>query len=267
MKKTVLLTLLNLTLFVLLPAQVAPAFQLVLGIKANAKIIHTDNLGNLYLVTPTNQLYKYGRNGSLTGTLNYNYTGNISQIDASNPMQIYLFYRELNKVVLLDNNLAFRGEIDLNKAGIIQAAAMARSYDNNIWVFDLADLQLKKVNRKNEVEQSSGNIRQYVTGSPAISSIFDNNDRVFVTDTTNGVMVFDLFGSYLKTIPILGVTNLKVLDKYFFYYRNGLLNRYNWVAFQQSTYALPDTSRVLNISIEKERLYLQKSDSVFIYSY
>lgn len=267
MKKTAILTLTGLMLFLLLPAQVTSGFQFVAGIKTNAKLIHTDNLGNLYIVTQTNQLYKYGRNGTLTGTLNYNYTGNISQIDASNPMQIYLFYRELNKVILLDNNLAFRGEVDLNKAGIIQAGAMARAYDNNIWVFDLADLQLKKVNRKNEIEQSSGNIRQYVTGNPYIPNIFDNNDRVFVTDTTNGILVFDLFGSYLKTIPITGISTPKVLDKYLFFYRNGQLNRYNWIAAQQSAYALPDTSRVINISVEKERLYLQKQDSVFIYSY
>ena len=92
-------------------------------------------------MSPTNQLYKYNYSGKVLATLNYNYNGNISSIDVSNPMEIYVFYKEINRVLLLDNNLAYRGELDLTKLNITQAAAIARSFDNGIWVFDLGDLQ------------------------------------------------------------------------------------------------------------------------------
>jgi hypothetical protein len=242
-------------------------YAVISSLRLNVKIMHTDNLGNLYVVTNSNQLYKYSRNGKLLSTLNYNYIGNITQLDASNPMEIYLFYKELNKVVFLDNNLAFRGEINLNKANIIQASAIARSYDNNIWVFDLGDLQLKKVNKTSEVEQESGNIRQYITGSATVNYMFDNNDRVFVVDSVNGILLFDVFASYIKTIPVKGVSEVKVLEKYLFYYGNGKLNRYNWQTPQSQSFSLPDTLALVKLSIEKERLYLQKPDSIYIYSY
>ncbi|TAE87302.1 MAG: hypothetical protein EAY81_04370 [Bacteroidetes bacterium] len=242
-------------------------FTLITGLRLNVKCMETDNLGNLYVVTKTNQLYKYGRNGKLLSTLNFNYIGNITQLDASNPMEIYLFYKELNKVVFLDNNLAFRGEINLNKANIIQASAIARSYDNNIWVFDLGDLQLKKVNKTNEVEQESGNIRQYISGNAAVNYMFDNNDRVFVVDSLNGILLFDIFASYIKTIPVKGVSDIKVLDKYLFYFDNQQLSRYNWQTPKKQSFELPDTLNLRKLSIEKERLYLQKADSIYIYSY
>lgn len=242
-------------------------YTLLSALRLNVKCMHTDNLGNLYIVTKTNQLYKYSRNGKLLSTLNYNYIGNITQLDASNPMEIYLFYKELNKVVFLDNNLAFRGEINLNKANIIQASSIARSYDNNIWVFDLGDLQLKKVNKTNQVEQESGNIRQYINGSAAVNYMFDNNDRVFLVDSVNGILLFDVFASYIKTIPVKGVNEVKVLEKYLFYYANGKLNRYNWQTPQSQSFSLPDTLALVKLSIEKERLYLQKPDSIYIYSY
>jgi hypothetical protein len=261
----------NLLLIVLLvsfcPPQNESRYTLLTHILSKVKNITTDNLGNLYVLTNGNQLNKYGRNGALIGTLNYNYTGNITQVDASNPMQVFLFYRELNKVIILDNNLAYRGEINLTKAGIIQAAAVARAYDNNLWVFDVGDLQLKKINRDSEVEQSSGNVRQYILNNTAVNYLFDNGDRVFVVDANNGILLFDVFASYQKTIPIKGVNEVKVLDRFLFYYAAQKLNRYNWQTSQEQSYALPDTSGVIRLSVEKERIYLQKQDTISIYSF
>lgn len=244
-----------------------PRFISVGALKINAKFMQTDNLGNLYVVTQTNQLNKYGRNGKLLGTLNYNYTGSITQIDASNPMQIFVFYRELNKVIYIDNNMAYRGEIDLNKANIIQATSIARAYDNNLWVFDLGDLQLKKINDKSAVEQTSGNVRQYVNKDVAVCGVYDNNDRVFVLDSINGILLFDVFGSYLKTIPIKGISDVKVSTKNIYYYHDGNINQYNWQTSLGSSFSMPDTARVQKMSIEKERLYIQKPDSIYIYSF
>lgn len=242
-------------------------FTLVANIITNAKTISTDQLGNLYVVTQTNQLNKYGRNGKLVSTLNYAYAGNITQVDATNPMEINVFYKELNRVVFLDNNLAFRGDLDLTKAGIIQASSIARSYDNNVWVFDMGDLQLKKVKKTGEVELSSGNIRQYIAGNAAINYLHDNNDRVFAVDSVNGVLLFDVFGGYVKTIPLKSASEVKVLGTYLFYSFNNQLNRYNWAASQLSRFSLPDTGSLKKLSIEKERIYLLRQDTVSIYAY
>ena len=81
-------------------------FLLIKNISIDAKDIQTDRLGNLYIISKTNQLYKYDSRGNLLGTLNYKYLGNINFIDASNPFELYVFYKELNEVLFLDNNLS-----------------------------------------------------------------------------------------------------------------------------------------------------------------
>jgi hypothetical protein len=134
-------------------------------------------------------------------------------------------------------------------------------------VFDAGDLQLKKINKTGEVEQESGNIKQYINDKIAVTQIVDNNDRVFVVDSINGIMVFDLFATYIKTIPIKQVPEVKVQDKSLFYLKGGKMNRYNWQTAQTASFSLPDTSRVLRMSIEKERIFLLKPDSVYCYSY
>jgi hypothetical protein len=244
-------------------------FTLIKSIPIEAKNIQTDRLGNIYVVSNTNQLYKYNSDGKLLSTLNYKYLGNITFVDATNPLEIYVFYKELNVVVFLDNNLAYRGEIHLADVNIGQAAAIARSFDNGIWVFDLADMQLKRMNKDGSNLQSSGNIRQYTSAGSTITYLYDNNDRVFVNDSTNGVFVFDVFATYVKTLPIKGCDEIKVIDKELFYYhtKQGLLKKYQLNAFTTTTYSLPESLVIKDMSIEKNRLYLLKADEVIIYGF
>ena len=242
-------------------------FQLLKSISIDAKDIQTDRLGNLYIITKTNQLYKYDSRGNLLGTLNYKYVGNINFIDASNPLELYVFYKELNEVLYLDNNLAYRGEMLLNDYGISQSSAIARSYDNGIWVFDNGDLQLKRMNKNGEILQMSGNVKQFLNSTIQPNFICDNGDKVFVNDSTIGILVFNVFSSYIKTIPIKKCSTIKIIENDLFYNQSGKLLKYNLNTFSQSEFQLPDTSYIQQISIEKERLFLLKSNCVNIYSY
>ncbi len=243
------------------------SFRLIKTIPIDAKDLQTDRLGNLYLVSQTNQLYKYSVEGKLLSTLNYKYLGNITSVDASNPLEIYVFYKELNLVVFLDNNLAYRGEMRLNDVGIGQSAAIARSYDNGIWVFDLADLQLKRMTKDGQNLQTSGNIRQYIANNSSVINMYDNNERVFVNDSANGILVFDVFASYIKTLPIKGCTEIKVIGEELFYEQHHQLYKYELKTFRTLVYNIPEASLVKDVSIEKERLYLLKKGEVSIYGF
>jgi hypothetical protein len=245
----------------------AASFILIKTIPLEAKDIQTDRLGNLYVVSKTNQLYKYSPEGKLLSTLNYKYLGNITQVDATNPLEIYVFYKELNLVVFLDNNLAYRGEMNLTNFGVGQAAAIARSYDNGLWVFDLADLQLKKMDKNGENLQVTGNVRQYITNTSMANFIYDDNERVFINDSLNGVLVFNVFGTYLKTLPIKGCKEVKVIDDELYYRQASQLKKYQLKTFATTSYFMPDSIDVRDVSIEKERLYLLKAAEVNIYSF
>jgi hypothetical protein len=179
----------------------------------NAKFMQADELGNLYIVSPSNQLYKYNTSGKVLATLNYNYNGNISSIDASNPMEIYVFYKEINRVLFLDNNLAYRGELDLTKQNITQASAIARSYDNGIWIFDLGDLQLKKMSKDGTVTQSSGNIRQIIKTDFIPTTLLENTKQVMIANDSTALL-FDVFASYVKTYKFSKTASFQLNSDY-----------------------------------------------------
>lgn len=243
------------------------SWKLLNEIKIQAKDIQTDNIGNLYVVSQTNQLYKYDPNGKLLSTLNYAYLGNITHIDASNPLELYLFYRELNAVVFLDNNLAYRGRINLSDAGIVQAAAMGRSYSNGIWIFDQGDLQLKKLNKDGSLIQGSGNVMQFAKSENLNpSGILDNGNRVYVNDSAEGILVFDVFANYIKTLPIKGCGEIKVSGSDVMFAQKGKLIQYKQNALQYDTFVPPDTA-FLEFKLEADRLFLLKPDVIKVFAW
>lgn len=264
-KKNAIKAIVGLLWFNIVSAQNA-TFQLLTKIDIEAKEIQTDRMGNLYIISKTNQLYKYTPEGKLLATLNYNYAGNISLIDVSNPLEIYVFYKELNSLVFLDNNLAFRGDINLSSFGVGQASCMARSYDNGIWVFDVVDLQLKKITKEGDITLQSANVRQYTQAKTLMPSfMYDNNDRLYVNDSALGIMVFDVFTNYIKTLPIKGIVDFKISGDELFFNKNGILSSYNLRVQTQRSVQLPDSNVVLDFSVERNRLYLLKENRVEIF--
>ena len=59
-------------------------YSLFKTIETEARLISSDQLGNVYLVVKNN-IYKYDRNGGLINQYSNNRYGNISSIDATDP--------------------------------------------------------------------------------------------------------------------------------------------------------------------------------------
>lgn len=63
--------------------------------------------------------------------------GKISNVDFQNPLQIIVFYKNFNTVVLLDNQLNEIKKIDFNsKSTPVFLEAVALSSQNQIWIYD-----------------------------------------------------------------------------------------------------------------------------------
>lgn len=63
--------------------------------------------------------------------------GKITHIDFQNPLQIIVFYKDFNTVVLLDNQLNEIKRIDFNlKPELIQLEAVGLSAQNQLWIYD-----------------------------------------------------------------------------------------------------------------------------------
>ena len=82
--------------------------------------------------------------------------------------------------------LNLRGECDLESIGISQIACVARSSDNQIWLFDMSDQKLKKYSKDLKLLNESAALNNYPIGnniSPNlildVNSSFSRNSAIY----------------------------------------------------------------------------------------
>lgn len=176
------------------------------------RLLTVDDLGNIYLVTDRNELRKYNAEGKLLKFFNVVSNGRISSIDVSNPLKILLYYPDFNRVTILDQTLTPTGEIDLLKRGYHQVSAFCNAQDNMYWLYDAAENRVVKIDESLQVVNKSEDITTLLGITFIPQQIIARDNLLLLADSTYGILLCDVFGNYIKTIPLKGISRLQKLD-------------------------------------------------------
>jgi len=195
----------------------------------------TDNIGNIYTVDSDYSIRKYSDQGKLIARVNFKIYGDLAHIDASNPFEVYLHYRDQQRLVIIDNLLSIRGEIDLSSISNVEISALCRSYDNGFWCFDGGTAKL--------IKYSKDRIRQKESISAAIWTsevwkphrIYEDGKNVYVLDSTNGIAIFDVFAQFKKIVRLKGVSDIQIVNDEIIYRKADCLIRYNPILLESDT--------------------------------
>jgi hypothetical protein len=231
---------------------------------AKGSSISHDALGNLFVVTPTNDIIKYDTKGKIIATVNNKVLGNISWIDASNPFEIYVFFRDQNKLLLLDNLLNQLSIIDFESIGISQIACLSRSFDNQIWLFDMADFKLKKYSKdlKLILESAPFNLLpNFKQINP--TQISDFNSGLYILNK-NQIFEFDIFGNYSKMVLSDTLSSFQKHEHFIAFTKNNQLQLFNTLNFKIKIVELQTPNSVKDIRIVKERIYILTDEYVIL---
>lgn len=226
------------------------------------KFFTTDNLGNLFLIGKDNSIEKYTADGKLQTVANFKIYGNLSQLDVTNPFEIYAFYYDQQTLLILDNMLSLRAEISLSDVSNSEISAAARSFDNGIWYFDASSMKLFKTNKSLETKVESVPMATWTKQDWYPHQILDNDKNIFVNDSTNGISIFDVFGNYYKTLDIMGLNDFQVKKNKVFFFKDQYLQSYDFKLFRTDTLAFDSLAR--HIRIENNTLYSWRNDSLYI---
>jgi len=174
----------------------------------------TDNLGNIYLLTNTNQIRKINEKGDSIAVYNdVRRYGKIYSIDATNPLKVLVYYKDFATVVVLDRLLTVRNTIDLKKQNILQVKTITSSYDNNIWLYDDLDSKIKKIDDNGRVILESNDFRQVYQTVPSPNKLYDEDGQLYLYDPKKGMLVYDYYGAQKSSYPITNLQDVQVLDK------------------------------------------------------
>jgi hypothetical protein len=240
------------------------SYKLIGKIPLDGGTFTTDNLQNIY-VYETNVLKKYSSAGTLLCSHSDKAYGDITSVNAYDPMKVMVFYKDFPVIVFLDNTLSQNGNvINPSDLGYPLTSLACVSHDNGLWFYDSQNLQLVRFDVNLTPLQKTGNLNQLLGLELNPISLWEYNSYVYLNDTTQGIMMFDAFGTYYKTIPFKGVTHFEVRGDDMFYMQNHKIHVFHVKTITEDIINQPD-SLATQCRVEKNVLYEKYMDTVRIY--
>ncbi|MES2620032.1 MAG: hypothetical protein V4615_04200 [Bacteroidota bacterium] len=258
---TIALCLLSCILFIS-----TTSFSFLNTFETKASIIAVDNFSNFYSAS-NNGILKFSPEGKFLNRYEEFRYGKIGMLDVSNPMKILVFYPDFMTVVITDKFLAPINTYNFFQLGYQNISAISSSTDGRIWFYDNIDFKLKKIDESGKTFLESQQLNVLLEKAPNPNFMIERDRKVYLNDTAIGIMVFDIFGSYSKTIPLKGLTKFQVLQDEIVFFKDNQLNSYNPLTLELKSLPLPDTTDVSLAVLEKNRLGILKKEKVDFYKY
>jgi hypothetical protein len=159
-------------------------------------------------IDPLNQIIVAQKNGriqrldSLAQTVLVEYNnprlGAPTLLDATNPLQILVYYADYQLIKLLNRNLIEIASLDLNQLGYTNVHVVASARDGNIWIYDAMSFQLKKINEQGKVLLQGVRINAFLNLD--LSALKDHGETLVARASDDGTLIFDAFGQFTDYI-------------------------------------------------------------------
>ncbi len=227
--------------------------------------VQSDHFGNCYLKTPDNVLIKYDKNGEKLSSFSSDEFGEIHSIDASDPMKILIYFLDQNVILFLNNELSPIGSpIDLNKHGFFNTIVACQSNVGGFWIFDLERSRLFRLDKMGTVIAESIDLKMITgkTTEPSILKEYDSN--VFLYEPETGVFLFDVFGTWEKSIPINNLIDFQVFNNNMFFFKDNSLSKLNLFTMNEELLMTWDEEK-LNVLVEKFQIFVISENFIEIY--
>lgn len=242
-------------------------FKPLPAIEQSARWMEVDKMKNLYLVLNDHTLLKYSPTGELLYRFNENTLGEITYVDISNPFRILVYYKDYTTIVFLDRTLSETRRHDLSTFDIPQVQALGTASDNNIWLFDNNTFTLKKISTQNQVIAESTDLNLLLSDDINPNRVIEFDSKVYMNAPNIGILVFDIFGTYIKTITLPDLDYFQLYEGQIFYVENKIFKVYNLFSFQTEEINLPVLEDNLQqVCIAQEHLYIKYADRINIFA-
>jgi hypothetical protein len=221
----------------------------------------TDHLNNIYLVTAENTIEKRSARGELLRSYSDKRYG-FPAVDATDPMKIVAFDKDLDIMVALDNTLSPVGTINFQLLeGFRNPWIVGTASRGGLWVYDADEFRLKHIDDAGSVTMTSDDLSlEEVVVHPV--SLIDRSGRIYLCDSSRGVLIFDSYLNYEKTIEARGVTYAEVIEEQLFYFADSAIHKLDLRTFEFSSVVIPDAGNLRAVSVQKGRLVLLYADRV-----
>ena len=240
-------------------------FQFVKSVNVDGDRHFSDPMGNVYIIK-NNHLVKFVQDYTQAAEYTNLFLGNIHSIDVSDPFRILMYYKDHNQVVWVDNYLSeIRSPIWLDDLGVDQAQLVCSSNQGGFWIFNGLNNQLQYFDVNLQFVHESVTLNS-LTG-PDIQPAFmlEKSRNVYLNVPGFGILIFDRFGNYSKTIPLEIPGEFQVTDQNLFYFKDGELYSFDLQTNSPGKLELPEEDGFIKVEMQPDFLYLFRHQDYSVY--
>lgn len=261
----------------------AQDYQSLFKIDTPVKYIQVDPLQNLYVVTPKNGVIKYDSTGKQIFAIEFKEFGAFDNLDVTNPLEPVFFYSNLNQILITDNNLNVLRRIELVGSQVQQFSVAARSSEGGFWLYDVTDAKLKRIDQNKQIAKESQTLQSVGIRDLNPVYLIESLPWLYMSIPSIGILIFDSYGAYLKTVPVKNVNKFQVLhsdekpelkelletrNDHLIFYQDQKLIDYVLKTFEQKGVNLPFFSgEVQDVKVLRRKIYVQKKKGIEVYRY
>lgn len=215
-----------------------------------------DHLGNYYLISRSHELIKYDVSGQWVGNYRQQVLGPLEAVDVFNPLQLLLFYPELATLVQLDNMLYPTNQFQLEAVKLSTRSLVCRSFDNNFWLYDERAFRLRKIALDLRQVVEGEWLQNQFRGSIKPNYLLEHNEQLFLNEPNLGILVFDLYGKWVRTLPIMGLDRLDAQGEFLYYCKAGKAWQWHLPTGEEKQLSYPGITEIRQIKVTAQGHYV-----------
>ncbi len=231
-------------------------YQYVCSVDVEGDLHRSDPIGNVYIVKENN-LIKFDASHRKSADYTNIFLGSIFSIDVSDPLRVLLYYKDHNQIVWLDNYLnEIRSPVFLDELGVDQAELVCSSSQGGFWLLNGLNRQIQYFDARLQPVHESMSLNELTGPDVNPSFIIEKNSQLYLNVPGTGILIFDRFGNYSKTLALNTPASFQVTDRMLFYFKDGQLYGYDMQNAENITLDFPVSEEIIQAELQPDYLYL-----------
>ncbi len=244
----------------------AQKYTLLATIEETDTSFTTDPLGRIYTYSSGN-LVRYSAAGKLEQEFSIYNRGELGYIDTRDPLKILLFFPAYGDVSILDAGFSENISFSLQSLGYPMSQLICISPRQGYWLYDPAQRKLIKLNEQLNVIAESTLIDRVDDLPSDPDGLTDSGNWVVMHVPGLGLLVFDQYGTYFKTVRIEELTSFQVSGNKILVFNGKKVQRIGISDGIVEQMVLPEKVDADGIRVEEGRLVIRSGSSILVYSY
>lgn len=228
--------------------------------------VSSDAYGFVYLTDQSGNIYKLDSLGKQFVLASPPRRGQITSIEASRNVNIFVFYSEYQVYYYYDRFLMQSQPLTFSNSTVGFARIATPSLDQNVWLVDDQDFSLKKYNSTYLSVDITTPLDLIID-----PEVYDMNfmreyqNLLFINDANSGVLIFDNMGNYKTRIPVQGLKYISFSGEDLVYMKDGSLYLINIYTYKERKYTNDAFTGASAAVLINNRLHVINKETLFIY--